>query len=90
MMTSFSSVEPRLPHELKRVDQPLDVLVRLDVADVQHEVAVELIPLAHAPHVVFGRLGGEPLVDRVGDDGDLLGRHAEVVAGCRASTPPRP
>ena len=37
MTTSFRSIEPALPHEVERVDQPLEVLVRLDVADVQHE-----------------------------------------------------
>ena len=29
-----------LPHQVERLDQPLEVLVRLDVAGVQHELVV--------------------------------------------------
>ena len=77
MIDQLQLVEARLPHQVERVEQPLEVLVRLDVADVEHEVALELVALGDAPHVVVGRLGREALVDGVVDDGDLLGRHVE-------------
>ena len=33
---------------VERLDQPHQVLVRLDVADVEHEPVIELVALAHA------------------------------------------
>ena len=70
-------IETRLPDQMERVEQPLDVLVRLDVADVQRELALELIALLDGAHLVLRRRGREPLVDAVVDDGDLLGRDVE-------------
>ena len=66
-------IEAPLTHAVERFDQPLEVLVRLHVAGVQHELVVELIALAHADHVLFARLDAEPLVVRVVDDIDLVG-----------------
>ena len=34
------------------LDEPHEILVRLDVADVQHELVIELIALADARHVL--------------------------------------
>ncbi len=39
-------VEPVGAHAREGVHQPLEVLVRLDVADIQHERVIELIALA--------------------------------------------
>src|SRR5206468_3315786 len=46
-------------------------------AGVQHELVVQLIPLPHANNVLLARLDTEPLVVRVVDDVDLLGRHID-------------
>ncbi len=70
-------VEAALAHEIERVDQPLEVLVRLDVARVEHELVVELITLAYAHDVVLARLDAEALVVGVVDDVDLLGRDVD-------------
>ena len=71
------------------IDRPLDVLVRLDIAYIQHERVIELIPL---PDPLRGGLVGrreEPPVDGVVDHLHLVGGDGEEAAGCRASTPPR-
>ncbi len=74
IITSFTMIEAALPHQVERLDQPLEVLVRLDVAGVQHELVVQLIALAHAHDVLLARLDAEALVVGVVDDVDLLRR----------------
>ena len=64
-------IEAALAHQMERLDQPLEVLVRLDVAGVEHELVVQLIPLADADDVLLARLDAEPLVVGVVDDVDL-------------------
>jgi len=48
-----------------RLDQPLQVLVRLDVADVEDERLVELEALADPLDLVGRRRLAEAIVDRV-------------------------
>ena len=66
-------IESALADEVERLDQPLEILVRLHVACVEHELVVQLIALAHPHHVLFARLDAEALVVRVVDDVDLVG-----------------
>ena len=70
-------IEAAVAHEMERLDQPLEVLVRLHVAGVQHELVVQLIALADADDVLFARLDAEPLVVGVVDDVDLVRRHVD-------------
>ena len=78
MISSLTCSRSPLPQHVERLDQALEVLVRLDVAGVEHERIVELVALAHPRHLlVVGRLA-EALVDRVVDDVDLRLGHAEV------------
>ena len=80
MISSFSSSSSPLPQLGERLDQPHEVLVRLDVADVQHEPVIELVALAHARDLAPRAASiAEPLVDGVVDDDDLLRRHVEEV-----------
>ena len=65
-------IEPAFADQIERLDQPLEILVRLDVAGVQHELVVKLIPLAHTHDIFLGRVDGEPLVVGVVDHVDLL------------------
>ena len=74
MMIELQVVRPLGPRPAERVDQPLDVLVRLDVADIQHERVIELISLAHEVHPLGIGRRQEALVDRVVNHDDLLGR----------------
>ena len=66
--------QPALAHQVKRLDQPAEILVRLDVPGVEHELVVELVPLPHAHHVFLGWLDSEPLIIRVVDHIDFLRR----------------
>ncbi len=81
---------------MDRLDQPLEVLVRLDVADVEHERFVQLEPLADALDLVVRRRHQEVIVDGVVDYRHLVGRdaaEAEDVALRRLrhrQHPPRP
>ena len=61
----------------ERLDQPHQVLVRPDVADVEHELVFQLIPLPHALDRLRGGRRREALLDRVVDHDDLFGRNAE-------------
>ncbi len=54
-------------------DQPLEVLVGLDVPRVEDEAAADLVALAHALHLFLARVLQDGLVDRVGDDLDAVG-----------------
>ena len=65
------------PHQREGLDQPLDVLVRPDVAHVQHERVVQLEALLDARDVLGGGHAVEALVDGVVGHGDLVGRDAE-------------
>ena len=44
-------VEAAAAHQMERFDEPLEVLVRLHVAGVEHELILQLKPLAHAGDV---------------------------------------
>ncbi len=66
-------------HHVKGLDEPLEVLVRLDVAGVQNERLGELIPLLHPHHFIGRRLLVEPLVDGVVDDSHLRLGYTEVL-----------
>ena len=61
-MSSFSSSNSRLPQLGERLDQPHEVLVRLDVADVQDEAVIELVALADARDLL--RLAAPPRTAR--------------------------
>ena len=63
----------------ERLDQPHEVLVRLDVADVEDELVIELVALADARRPLLGGVSREVLVDGVVDDDDLLRRDVEEV-----------
>ena len=56
MMSSFRCSKPSLAHAVERLDQALEVLVRLDVADVEHERVVQLVALADPRDVLVGGL----------------------------------
>ena len=79
-------IEAALADDRERVDQPLEVLVWLDVARVEHELVGQLVTLAHAHHVLFGRLHREALVVGVVNDVDLvrLGVHEAQDVALRA------
>ena len=62
---------------MKRVEQALEILVRLHVADVEDELVLQLVSLRHALHGLFRGRRGEVLVDGIVDDGDLFRRHVE-------------
>ena len=79
MMSSLTCSNPLRPQQRKRFDQPVDVLVRLDVARVEDERRRELEPLADAIDVFRRRRFFEALVERVVDHLDLGGRHAQIV-----------
>ena len=66
-----------LPQLVERVDQPLEVLVRLDVADVERERVLQLVARPHPLELLLVGRHGQPLVDRVVDDRHLVGRHVE-------------
>ena len=74
------------PRDRKRLDQPPDVLVRLDVADVEHERMIKLVPLPRQVHVDQVGRPQEPLVDGVVDHCHFLRRDVEeaqdVSLGC--------
>jgi len=70
-------VEASPAQPVERLDQPHEVLVRLDVADVENELVIELIALADASDVLIDRRGREPIVDRVVHHDDLVRRHVE-------------
>ena len=82
-------IQAAAAHQLERFDQPLEVLVRLDVAGVEHELVVELIALADADDVLLAGLDREPLVVGVVDHVDLARPECRRTAGCRASSSPR-
>ena len=63
---------------MKRFDQALDVLVRLDVSRVQHELLLQLEPFAHAVDLRRRRHLAEAVVEAVVNDGDLLLGNLEV------------
>ena len=71
MMSSLTCSSSLAPDDVERFDQPLEVLVRLDVARIEDERIVQLIPFADPHHFVGRRLLVESLVDRVVDDRDL-------------------
>ena len=77
MMMSSSSGSSLLPHEMKRLDEPLEILVRLDVADIQQIRVAQLVPLARIDDVLFARRHAESIVDGVRRDDDLVRRHVE-------------
>ena len=64
-MISFRSSGPLAAGAAEGVDQPLDVLVRLDVADIEHERVIELVALPHEIHPLGIGRRQEALVDRV-------------------------
>ena len=70
--------ELSLPDHVERLDQPLEILVRLDVARVEDERIVQLVALLTRMTSSAHGLLAEPLVDRVVDDVDLRFRHVEV------------
>ena len=73
MMRSLTCVEIRvLSQHVERFDQPLQVLVRLDVARIEHVRRVQLIALAHPLDFFGGRRLAEAVVDGVVDDVDLV------------------
>ena len=96
MIEQLERVVAVLVQVMDRLDQPLEVLVRLDVADVEHERLVQLEPLADALDLVVRRRHPEVIVDGVVDDRHLVGRdaaEAEDVALRRLrhrQHPPRP
>ena len=55
MISSFSVIEAARVQVVERLDQPLEVLVRLDVAGVEHERLVQLVALADARDVLVRR-----------------------------------
>ena len=55
MITSFSCVKALPAYLVEGLDEALEVLVRLDVADVQDERVGQLIPLARALDIDLGR-----------------------------------
>ena len=64
MISSLTLLElAAAAEDVERFDQPLEVLVRLDVAGIEHERIVELVALAHALDIVLGGRRAEPLVD---------------------------
>ena len=65
-------IEAALAHQVEGDDQPFEVLVRLDVAGVEHELVVQLVALADADDVLLARLDSEALIVGVVDDGDLV------------------
>ena len=65
------------PRDRKRLDQPLDVLVRLDVAHVEHEWVIQLVALPRQVHPHRVRGTQEPLVDGVVDNLHFLRRNVE-------------
>ena len=80
MMTSLTSANSAAaPEQMERLDGPLEVLVRLDVAGVEDERIVELIALANPCDIVFRRWRAEAFVDAVVDDVNLFRRDVEVV-----------
>ena len=54
-------------------DQPLEVLVRLDVPRVEHEAPADLVPLAHALHLFLAGVLEDGFVDGVGHDLEPVG-----------------
>src|SRR4029079_15367896 len=54
------------------VDQSLEILVRLDVADGEQKRMLELVALPHLIDLIVCGRDQEPLVDRVVDDVDLF------------------
>ncbi len=79
MISSLTCSKPSRAQHVERLDQPLEVLVRLDVAGIQHERVVQLVALADALDLLGGRRFAEALVDRVVDDVDLLLGDVEVL-----------
>ena len=69
--------EAALPDQIERLDQALEILVRLHVAGVQHELVVQLIALADADDLFLARFDAEALVVRIVDDVDLLRRRVD-------------
>ena len=67
-----------VPQEMKRIDQPFEILVGLDIARVKDERGRELVALADALHVLSGRCLPVALVDGVIDHIDARLGHAEV------------
>ena len=86
MIRSVTSSNPFVPQIRERLDQPDEVLVRLDVARVEHETAIELIPLANSRDRFLRRRHTEAFVNGVVDDDDLVCRDIEeaddVALGC--------
>ena len=74
MISSLSSSELAAAQLGERLDQPDEILVRLDVADVQHELVIELVALPHARDFLLRRLSQKRSSMRVVDDDDLLRR----------------
>ena len=79
MMSSLTCSSSPFAEHVERLDQPLEILVRLDVAGVEDERIVELVALADAHDLVGRGLFAEALVDGVVDDVDLRFRHVEVL-----------
>src|SRR5262249_36957420 len=52
-------IEPALVHDVERVDQPFEILVRLHVARIQHELVLQLIAIADADDVLLRGVDGE-------------------------------
>ena len=69
----LQAAQPAPPHQVERLDQAFQVLVRLDVPSVEHEGVVQLISLPNAGHVLVFRRDAEPLVEGIRDDVNLVG-----------------
>src|SRR5205814_496112 len=70
-------VETALSYDLKRVDQSLEVFVRLHVPRVQDKVRVQLVAFADPVDGFLIRLDAETWIERVIDHVDLAGRDVD-------------
>ena len=68
-------IPSRLAEQHKRVDEPLDILVRLDVPGVHDEPLMQLIALPHLCYFHLRRLVVKVVSDGIVDDRHLLWRH---------------
>ena len=66
-----------LTQEDERVDEALEILVRLDIAGIHHESILKLVSLPDVCHLLFRRLSVKVIGDRVVNDGDLILRHGK-------------
>jgi hypothetical protein len=68
----FQLGAPLRAHQIEGFEQPLEVLVRLDVADVEQVGMAQLIALSGLGHQIVAGGNAETLIDGVGRDDDLL------------------